>query len=52
MRTVALDGVSCGIVPRTIGGPYAVPVAEQLWAAGAWVIVGITSAGRIHSCAS
>jgi uridine phosphorylase len=34
-------------VPRTIGGPYAVLVAEQLWAAGAQVIVGITSAGRV-----
>ena len=43
MRTMALDGVSCGIVPRTIGGPYAVLIAEQLWAAGAQMIVGITS---------
>ena len=34
-------------MPRTIGGPYAVLVAEQLWAAGAQVIVGITSAGRV-----
>ena len=47
MRTMALDGVSCGIVPRTIGGPYAVLIAEQLWAAGAQMIVGITSAGRV-----
>ena len=37
----------CGIVPRTVGGPYAVLVAEQLWAAGARLIVGITSAGRV-----
>jgi hypothetical protein len=49
MRALTLDGVACGIVPRTIGGPYAVLVAEQLWAAGAKVIVGITSAGRISS---
>jgi uridine phosphorylase len=34
-------------VPRTIGGPYAVLVAEQLWAAGAKLLVGITSAGRV-----
>ena len=47
MRTMALDGVSCGIVPRTIGGPYAVLIAEQFWAAGAQMIVGITSAGRV-----
>jgi uridine phosphorylase len=47
MRVLTLDGLSCGIVPRTIGGPYAVLVAEQLRAAGAKVVVGITSAGRI-----
>ena len=47
MRAVTIDGLGCGIVPRTIGGPYAVLVAEQLWAAGAKVIVGLTSAGRI-----
>ena len=49
MRVMDVDGLPCGIVPRTIGGPYAVLVAEQLWAAGAKVIVGITSAGRISS---
>lgn len=49
MRVMALDGLSCGIVPRTIGGPYAVLVAEQLCAAGAKLVVGITSAGRISS---
>ncbi|HQZ38013.1 MAG TPA: nucleoside phosphorylase [Vicinamibacterales bacterium] len=47
MRVMTLNGLPCGIVPRTIGGPYAVLVAEQLWAAGAKLIVGITSAGRV-----
>lgn len=47
MGVLTLGGLRCGIVPRTIGGPYAVLVAEQLWAAGAQVIVGITSAGRV-----
>ena len=47
MRVMRLDGLLCGIVPRTIGGPYAVLVAEQLWAAGAKLVVGITSAGRV-----
>lgn len=47
MRVATIAGIACGIVPRTIGGPYAVLVSEQLWAAGARVIVGITSAGRI-----
>ena len=31
MCAAAMDGFMCGIVPRTIGGPYAVLVAEQLW---------------------
>jgi uridine phosphorylase len=47
MRAMTAGGVSCGIVPRTIGGPYAVLVAEQLLSAGAKLIVGITSAGRV-----
>jgi uridine phosphorylase len=47
MVALAVEGVACGIVPRTIGGPYAVLIAEQLHAAGARVIVGLTSAGRV-----
>lgn len=42
-----LDGIAWGMVPRTIGGPYTVLVAEQLWAAGAKLIVGLSSAGRV-----
>ena len=42
-----VEGAVCGIIPRTIGGPYAVLVAEQLAAAGAQVILGLTSAGRV-----
>lgn len=38
---------SCGLVCRTIGGPYAVLVAEQLAVCGARVIVGLASAGRV-----
>lgn len=47
MLGLTLGGLSCGVIARTIGGPYAVLVAEQLHAAGAEVIVGITSAGRV-----
>jgi uridine phosphorylase len=39
--------VACGIVARTIGGSYAVLVAEQLLVCGAKVIIGLTSAGRV-----
>lgn len=48
MRVATIAGTTCGIVPRTIGGPYAVLVSEQLLAAGARLIVGITSAGRVN----
>lgn len=44
---IELEGIVCGIIPRTIGGPYAVLVAEQLAAAGVELILGLTSAGRI-----
>jgi uridine phosphorylase len=47
MFSVELEGVKCGIIARTIGGPYAVLIAEQLRAAGARLIVGLTSAGRV-----
>jgi uridine phosphorylase len=47
MFAMELEGISCGIIARTIGGPYAVLIAEQLHAAGAKVILGLTSAGRI-----
>ena len=42
-----VDGRSCGIIPRTIGGSYAVLIAEQLAVSGAKVILGLTSAGRV-----
>lgn len=42
-------GLSCGIIPRTIGGPYTVLVAEQLAICGAKLIVGLASAGRMDS---
>ncbi len=49
MLGLTIEGVRCGVVPRTIGGPYAVLIAEQLHAAGAQVIVGVTSAGRVSA---
>ena len=47
MHTFDVDGSRCGIIPRTIGGPYAVLIAEQLRASGVQVILGLTSAGRL-----
>lgn len=48
LLALEVEGIACGVVARTIGGPYAVLVAEQLHAAGARVIVGLTSAGRVR----
>src|SRR5260370_38410468 len=47
MFALDLEGLTCGIIARTIGGPYAVLIAEQLHAAGAKLIIGLTSAGRV-----
>jgi uridine phosphorylase len=47
MFAFSVDGLECGIIPRTIGGPYTVLVAEQLAAAGVELILGLTSAGRV-----
>ena len=47
MFVIEVEGIKCGIIPRTIGGPYAVLIAEQLAAAGAELIIGLTSAGRV-----
>lgn len=49
MFAMEIEGVACGIIARTIGGPYAVLIAEQLQAAGAKLILGLTSAGRLAS---
>ncbi len=47
METVEVEGNTFGVIARTIGGPYAVLVAEQLAASGARVILGLTSAGQV-----
>jgi uridine phosphorylase len=49
MFAMEIEGLACGIIARTIGGPYAVLIAEQLQAAGAKIIIGLTSAGRLAS---
>jgi len=37
----------CGIVGAVVGGPFAVLVAEQLFASGCELLISITSAGQI-----
>lgn len=43
----AFDDVPVGIVPNAVGAPFAVLVAEQLFASGCQFLVSITSAGKI-----
>lgn len=47
LRIWDFEGLRCGVIARTIGGPYAVLVAEQLAVCGIRVIVGLASAGRV-----
>jgi uridine phosphorylase len=47
MHALEVEEALCGIVPRTIGGPYAALIAEQLKSSGARVVLGLTSAGRV-----
>ncbi len=47
MYGIEVEGVRCGLIARTIGGPFAVLVAEQLAVSGAGVVIGLTSAGRV-----
>jgi uridine phosphorylase len=39
--------VECGIVGRVVGAPFAVLVAEELFASGCQLLISITSAGQI-----
>jgi hypothetical protein len=41
------DGLEYGIVPHAVGAPFAVLLAEELFACGCQLLVSITSAGQI-----
>ncbi|MGI8650802.1 MAG: nucleoside phosphorylase [Rubrobacter sp.] len=41
------DGVSYGIVGGVVGAPFAVLVAEQMFASGCELLISVTSAGQI-----
>jgi uridine phosphorylase len=45
------DGVDIGVVGGTVGAPFAVLVAEELFASGCEALVTMTSAGRIGAAA-
>ncbi|MDQ4106689.1 MAG: nucleoside phosphorylase [Actinomycetota bacterium] len=43
------DGVPCGIVGGAVGAPFAVLVAEEMFASGCEFLISVTSAGQISS---
>jgi uridine phosphorylase len=47
LDTFMLAGQAVGIVGRAVGAPFAVLVAEQLFASGCRLLVSLTSAGQI-----
>jgi uridine phosphorylase len=47
MLDVLHDGEALGIVGRAVGAPFAVLVAEQMFASGCELLISVTSAGRI-----
>jgi uridine phosphorylase len=47
LATFRLERVECGILGRVVGAPFAVLVAEELFASGCQLLISITSAGQI-----
>jgi len=47
MDTFEIDGEPVGIIGRAVGAPFAVLVAEELFASGCRLVINLTSAGRI-----
>jgi uridine phosphorylase len=45
--TFTQDGIECGVIGRAVGAPFAVLVAEELFACGCELLISITSAGQI-----
>jgi uridine phosphorylase len=47
LDTFSLGGRTVGVVGRAVGAPFAVLVAEELFAAGCEILISLTSAGQI-----
>lgn len=47
MDVTEYDGITIGIVGLAVGAPFAVLVAEQLFASGCRLLISVTSAGQI-----
>jgi uridine phosphorylase len=49
LDTFIIAGGECGIVGRAVGAPFAVLVAEELFASGCRLLISVTSAGQIQA---
>lgn len=47
-----VDGLELGIVPCAVGAPFAVLVAEQMFASGCHLLISMTSAGQLDQSRS
>ena len=47
--TCTQEGIEFGIIGRVVGAPFAVLVAEELFACGCQLLISITSAGQIRA---
>jgi uridine phosphorylase len=49
LHRFALDDLEIGVVPHAVGAPFAVLVAEQLFASGCQLLISVTSSGQLRS---
>lgn len=49
LHRFALDDLEFGVVPHAVGAPFAVLVAEQLFASGCQLLVSVTSSGQLRT---
>lgn len=47
LHRFALDDLQFGVVPHAVGAPFAVLVAEQLFASGCKLLISVTSSGQL-----
>lgn len=47
LQVIEHEGLTLGIVPRAVGAPFAVVVAEQLFASGCKLLISVSSAGQL-----
>lgn len=52
MLIATIGDEQVGVIPRAVGGPYAVLVAEHLFASGCQLLLSITSAGQLAPIAT